>query len=72
MRTYHGIRIKYLDNAIFCSAYRTTEENAEHAKEALCLLLDMSIDELFGDRDGGSLFEQQGGTIDRLYVHGKD
>lgn len=72
MRKYHGVRIQYQGNVLYCSAYRTTEENMEHAKKALCLLLDTDVQALFGKPEGEkSLFEQLGGTVDLFYVRGK-
>ena len=66
-----GIRLSYQGNILYCSSKRTAEENFSTARKALCILLDISEEALFGKVNGNpTFFEQDGGKIEAYRTHG--
>ena len=62
---YPCVRITLYGNILHSCMRRTAEENLNSAKQALCLLLDVSPDFLFEIRDDGkSRFDDEDGKIE--------
>mgnify|MGYP001616553289 FL=1 len=68
----YGVRVKYQGNILCCVSYRTAEENLSAIKKALCILIDMDADILFGVADVGGpcMFEADGGVIELYRTRG--
>ena len=68
----YGVRIKYQGNVLYCASHRTAEENFAATKKALCILVDMDADILFGVADVGGpcMFEADGGVIELYRTRG--
>lgn len=67
---FSGIRLKFQGNVLYCARHRLAEDNLETAQEALCLLIGLEREVLFGIReDGTTLFESEGGSVEFYRSH---
>ena len=59
---YHGAKMEFDGNILYCSRFRTVDENIAHLKRTLAFLYGVDEDTIFLPRPGKdmSIFEEMG------------